>query len=183
MKIREELIKRVDAEGLCAGLGEEFAGREKRVGVGLYGFGADVAVAVGGFNCFAVSVEADVVYGPAIYGDGGDAFRSRCGCFAKAFFDAGEDLVERPTEFSVGAGFGTEDGAVGHSVDQLDVRLAVVPAEQRDAAAFRAEVDGYHCLGCRLGHFVQGLGEIPQGLKPGLWVGSYIRAEACTLQI
>jgi hypothetical protein len=85
----------------------------------------------------AVGVEADVVHGPAVDGDGADALGGERRALAQAFMQAGEDAVEVPVQ-----AVGRFDGGVGEAVDELDVRVAVLPAQQRDAAAFGAEIDG-----------------------------------------
>jgi predicted secreted acid phosphatase len=38
------------------------------------------------------------------------------------------------------------DGAIGDTVDDFNDRFAGDPAKERDAAAFRAEIDGDACL-------------------------------------
>ncbi len=88
----------------------------------------------------AVGGEANVVHRPAVDTDGGDAFRSSgCG-LAEAFFNAGKKSIERPDEPAPAM-----DRAVGDAVNDFDLRLSVDPAEQGDAAAFCAEVDGNSC--------------------------------------
>src|SRR5580658_5564249 len=87
-------------------------------------------------------IEANVVNGPAIDGDGGYTFRCFGRGFAQAFFDAGKDSVERPMERRAAG-----DRAVGDAMDFGDRGAVVDPTKKRNAAAFRAEVDGYASAG------------------------------------
>ena len=50
---------------------------------------------------------------------------------------AGEDADEVPVQ-----AVGRFDGGVGEAVYEFDVRIAFLPAQQLDAAAFGAEIDG-----------------------------------------
>jgi hypothetical protein len=85
----------------------------------------------------AGSVDADVVDGPAIDCDGTDAFFSDRRAFTQALFDAVDDAVEVPTQAAIDF-----VGVVGEAVDELDGGAAVGPAEQGNAAALRAQIDG-----------------------------------------
>ena len=65
--------------------------------------------------------EADVVDGPAVDGDGSNAFRRGLRRLAQTFFKAGEDCVEGPVQRRAAM-----DRAVGNAMDQL--RWRVVPS-------------------------------------------------------
>ena len=98
--------------------------------------GARVAIAEGVGERFAVGIDADVVDGPAIDGDGANAFGGDFGALAHAFFEAADDVLEIPVQAAVDLA-----GIVGEAMDQFDGRAAVVPAQQGDAAAFSAQID------------------------------------------
>ncbi len=138
--IGKKLVERVDAEGLRTGAAKRFFGRKKGVGLVFCGDGALVAIAEWIVQRMSVGIEANVVHGPAINGDGGYTFRGFSRGFAQGFFDAGKDTVEWPME-RVAA----RDRAIGKAVDFGDFGPVIDPAKERDAATFGAEVDGNAC--------------------------------------
>ena len=136
--VGEELVGGVDAEELDAGEIAEAIGGDAVVELGFAGQGALVAIAEGISYGLVVGVEADVVYGPAVDGDGADAFGGEVGAGGEALVEFGEDVVDGPAE-----GVLVIDGLVGEAMDERDVWGVVGPAKERDAATFGAEVDGY----------------------------------------
>ena len=100
--------------------------------------GALVAIAEGIGDGVAVRVEADIIDGPAIDGDGTNAFSGDRGALAHAVFEATQDADARSQRRpSVGL-----FGVVGEAMNQLDARVAALPAKQRDAATLGAQIDG-----------------------------------------
>ena len=79
--------------------------------------GAGIAIAEGIGERIAGGVDADVVDGPAIDGDGANAFGGDFGALAHALFDAADDAVEVPAQAAVDLA-----GVVGEAMDQLDGR-------------------------------------------------------------
>ena len=118
-----ELVERVEACKLDAGDLVQALGGDLCVELLLRGDGALVAIAEGRCEWMVFGVEADVVDGPAIDGDGADAFGRELGGAAKAFVDAGFDGGQRPAEAVV------FDGAVGKSVDERDFRRVARASE------------------------------------------------------
>jgi len=110
--VGEELVGGVDAEELDAGDVAHAVGGDLLVEEGLAGEGALVAVAEGVGYGIVVGGEADVVYGPAVYGDGADAFVGDVGAGDEAAVEFGEDVLERPAK----AVFAL-DGVVGEAMD------------------------------------------------------------------
>ena len=135
--VGQQLVEGVDAERLRAGAAEEHRGRGDLIGSLLGGDGAFVAVTEGFGEGPAGGIEADVIHGPAIDGDGGYAFGGRCGCLAQTLFQAGQDGFQRPAKRCAAM-----HGSVGKAMDEFDGGLAALPAQQGETAAFRAQVDG-----------------------------------------
>jgi hypothetical protein len=96
---------------------------------------AGIAVAEGIREGNAGGVDADVVDGPAIDGDGADAFRGEVRALAEAFFDAVDDAVEVPAEAAVDLAW-----IIGEAMDELDQGPGIIPAKERYPATFCAEV-------------------------------------------
>jgi len=107
-----------------------------KVGGGLGGIVARVAIAKWIGERDALRIDADVVYGPAIDGDGADAFGSEGSALAEAIFDAANNALEVPAQASIELA-----GIVREPMDETDGGTPVRPAQERDAAAFGAEID------------------------------------------
>ena len=130
-----ELVEGVDADDLDAGQGLESFWRDDGVDF-LFGFfGAWVAVAEWVSGGFSVRLEANVVYGPAVDGYGGDAFRSLLRGQLYSCSYAIEDFLGVPAEaLRCGA------RSVWESVHDLDFRIGSLPAEQGHTATLRAQI-------------------------------------------
>jgi len=139
-----ELVDGVEGEDLDAGelahalLAEQAMGCALRLGV------ARVAVAEGVGQRRAVGVHAHIVHGPAVGGDGADALGGERGALAQALFQAAGDGLEVPVQAAVNLA-----RVVGDAVYHLDRGATVLPAQQADAAAFGAKIDGNEgaCIG------------------------------------
>ena len=98
--------------------------------------GARVAIAEGVGERLAGSVHAHVIHGPAIHGDGANALGGDLGALAQAFLNSIDDAVEVPAQAAVDLA-----RIIGEAMYQLDRRAAPLPAQQRYAAAFRAQIN------------------------------------------
>ena len=105
---------------------------------------AGVAIAEGVGQRRAVGVDARVVHGPAVGGDGANALGGERGTLAQALFQAAGDGLEVPVQAAAHLA-----RIVGDAVDDLDRWAAVLPAQQADATAFSAKIDGDEgaCIG------------------------------------
>ena len=138
------LVEGVDAHGGDGGEGAQAGRRDVGVEGRFRSEGAEIAVAEGVAAGLAVRIEANVVDGPAIDGDGLDAFGGESGAFAEAFVYAGVDGFKAPIQT-----FADLPGGVGEAVNEGDLGFVAGPAEERDATAFGAEIDGDESLaGC-----------------------------------
>ena len=125
-------------------------GGDLRLGV------ARVAIAEGVGQRSALGVDAHIVHGPAVGGDGADALGRERGALAQALFQAAGDGFEVPVQAAVNLARVVRD-----AVDDLDRRATVLPAQQADAAALRAQIDGDE--GARIGR--------GKGLLDGVVIG------------
>ena len=125
----------------------------------LRGDGARVAITERIGERMVVGVEADVVHGPAIDGDGADAFRSDFGGATQTIFDASFDAGEVPAQAVV-----IRRGPLGKRWTSSIVGGVPVPAQQGDAAALGTEVNRDEARADPL-DFVElaGLEELPAG--------------------
>jgi len=84
-----------------------------------------------------VSIEADVIDGPAIDSDGANTFCSD----RRALTQACMETVKNHRQVPVQA-IRSFDGMIGKAVDKFDCRNVILPAKQRDTATLCAEIDG-----------------------------------------
>ena len=85
----------------------------------------------------AIGSEAHVVHRPTVHGNGSNPLRRCVRGLAQAVLKADEDLIERPVERITAM-----DGAVGNAMNDFDLRGGCRPAQQGNAAAFSAKIDG-----------------------------------------
>src|SRR5580693_8603762 len=82
-------------------------------------------------------MHADVVDGPSIHGDRSDAFRRKRDALSNAGLNAFPDFLDVPVKTGRG-----RERAVRKAMYDIDGRLVVPKAQQRDAATLRAQIYG-----------------------------------------
>jgi hypothetical protein len=127
------LINGVDAVGKYAGALKDTAGREYRVRGVFGGDCALVAVTERLAQGLPVWGKPDIVHGPAVDGNGSDAFWRPIRSLAKTFVEPGKNCIEGPVERQAAM-----DRTVGNTMDDLDLWPSIFPAKQGDTAAFGA---------------------------------------------
>ena len=116
---------------------KEVLRRRDSVGGLLGRNGALIAIAEGVGEWLAVCRETDVIDCPAVDGDGGNAFGGSFGRLAQSFFKAGKNVVQGPVQR-----IAAMHGAVWECDELTRCTACRCPAKQRNAAAFRAQIDG-----------------------------------------
>src|SRR5882724_7480339 len=82
---------------------------------------------------FAMGVETNIVYGPAVYSDGGDAFWRNLSALAQTFFNASIDVTDIPAQ-----GRALLYRSVRKTMHNRDLWHIFHPTQQRNPATLRS---------------------------------------------